>query len=110
MSEMGSFASILACPGYVRLRGNLGSTVLRFLAVEGIGLDVIQASNRSIESKPRGIARVEDRRVLNDIFWVLRSGASWRDLPVSYGPRTTCNNALSVGGRPASGTGSWMPW
>jgi hypothetical protein len=29
-------------------------------------------------------------RVLNGIFWVLRSGAPWRDLPVCYGPRTTC--------------------
>jgi transposase len=26
------------------------------------------------------------------IFWVLRSGAPWRDLPVCYGPRTTCYN------------------
>jgi transposase len=24
---------------------------------------------------------VNDRRVLNGIFWVLRSGAPWRDLP-----------------------------
>ena len=31
--------------------------------------------------------RVNDRRVLNGIFWVLRSGAPWRDLPVCYGPR-----------------------
>jgi hypothetical protein len=30
--------------------GNLGSTVLRFLPVEGIGLDVIQAPNRSLKS------------------------------------------------------------
>jgi hypothetical protein len=30
--------------GYVRLRGNLASTVFRFLPIEGIGLDVIQAS------------------------------------------------------------------
>jgi transposase len=30
--------------------------------------------------------------VLNGIFWVLRSGAPWRDLPVCYGPRTTCYN------------------
>ena len=28
----------------------------------------------------------------NGIFWVLRSGAPWRDLPVCYGPRTTCYN------------------
>jgi transposase len=25
-------------------------------------------------------------RVLNGIFWVLRSGAPWRDLPETYGP------------------------
>jgi transposase len=36
--------------------------------------------------------RVDDRRVLNGIFWVLRSGAPWRDLPERYGPRTTCYN------------------
>ena len=42
--------------------------------------------------KSRGVARVDDRRVLNGIFWVLRSGAPWRDLPQIYGPRTTCYN------------------
>ena len=25
----------------------------------------------------RGVLRVDDRRVLNGIFWVLRSGAPW---------------------------------
>ena len=34
-----------------------------------------------LPNKPRGVARVDDRRVLNGIFWVLRSGAPWRDLP-----------------------------
>src|SRR6516164_11041071 len=38
------------------------------------------------------VARVNDRRVLNGIFWVLRSGAPWRDLPDSFGPYTTCYN------------------
>jgi transposase len=33
-----------------------------------------------------------DRRVLNGIFWVLRSGAPWRDLPQEFGPCTTCYN------------------
>src|SRR3954452_14245339 len=33
-----------------------------------------------------------DRRVPNGIFWVLRSGAPWRDLPVNFGPYTTCYN------------------
>jgi transposase len=36
--------------------------------------------------QPRGVRRVNDRRVLNGIFWVLRSGAPSRDLPESYGP------------------------
>ena len=39
-----------------------------------------------LPNKPRGISRVDDRRVLNGIFWVLRSGAPWRDVPASYGP------------------------
>jgi transposase len=45
-----------------------------------------------LPNKPRGVRRVNDRRVLNGIFWVLRSGAPWRDLPENYGPRTTCYN------------------
>jgi transposase len=45
-----------------------------------------------LPNKPRGIPRVDDRRILNGIFWVLRSGAPWRDLPDSYGPATTCYN------------------
>jgi hypothetical protein len=63
-----------------------------------------------LPNKPRGMPRVDDRRVLNGIFWVLRSGAPWRDLPVYYGPRATCDIAVCVGGGPASGTGSWMHW
>jgi transposase len=45
-----------------------------------------------LPNKPRGVPRVNDRRVLNGIFWVLRSGAPWRDLPVNFGPYTTCYN------------------
>ncbi len=45
-----------------------------------------------LPNKPRGVPRVDDRCVLNGIFWVLRSGAPWRDLPERYGPRTTCYN------------------
>ena len=41
-----------------------------------------------LPNKPRGAAR----RVLNGIFWVLPSGAPWRDLPGAYGPRTTGYN------------------
>ena len=39
-----------------------------------------------------GVPRVDDRRVLNGIFWVLRSGSPWRGLPERYGPCTTCYN------------------
>jgi transposase len=45
-----------------------------------------------LPNKPRGVPRVNDRRVLNGIFWVLRSGAPWRDLPTAFGPYTTCYN------------------
>ena len=37
-----------------------------------------------LPNKPRGVPRVNDRRVLNGIFWVLRSGAPWRDLPDDF--------------------------
>ena len=45
-----------------------------------------------LPNKPRGVARANDRRLLNGIFRVLRSGAPWRDLPENYGPYTTCYN------------------
>jgi transposase len=38
------------------------------------------------------VPRIDDRRVLNGIFWVLRTGAPWRALPKEFGPRTTCYN------------------
>ena len=60
-----------------------------------------------LPNKPRGVRRVNDRRVLNGIFWVLRSGAPWRDLPVCYGPRTTATTVSSGGEGPEYGTGSW---
>jgi transposase len=45
-----------------------------------------------LPSKLRGVARVDDRQVLNWIFWMLRSGSPWRDLPERFGPYTTCYN------------------
>jgi len=50
--------------------------------------------------KPRDVPRVDDRRVLNGIFWVLQSGAPWHDLPERYGRYTTCYNRF-VGWRHA---------
>ena len=48
-----------------------------------------------LPNKPRGVARVDDRRVLNGIFWVLRIGSPWRDLPERYGPYTTVYNRFN---------------
>jgi transposase len=45
-----------------------------------------------LPNKPRGVPRVNDRRVLNGIFWMLQSGAPWRGLPDIFGPDTTCYN------------------
>ncbi|MBW4706533.1 IS5 family transposase [Roseobacter sp. YSTF-M11] len=42
--------------------------------------------------KGRGPARKDDRQVLNGIFYILRTGAPWRDLPERYGPHTTVYN------------------
>jgi transposase len=34
-----------------------------------------------LANKPRGAARVDDRRVENGIVYILRTGSPWRDLP-----------------------------
>jgi transposase len=48
-----------------------------------------------LPNKPRGVPRADDRRVLNGIFWILRSGSPWRDLPERYGPYTTAYNRFN---------------
>ncbi len=48
----------------------------------------------------RGPKRVDDRRVLNGIFHILRTGAPWRDLPEHYGSRTTVYNRYARWARP----------
>ena len=41
-----------------------------------------------------GRPRRDDRRMLNGIFWILCSGAKWRDLPERYGPWKTIYQRL----------------
>src|SRR5438046_9327474 len=48
-----------------------------------------------LPNKPRGVRRVDDRRVINGIFYVLRTGSPWRDLPERYGPYTTVYNRFN---------------
>ena len=45
-----------------------------------------------LPNKPRGVPRVDDRRVLNGIYWRLRTGSPWSEVPERYGPYTTCYN------------------
>jgi len=40
-------------------------------------------------------ARVDDRKIVNAIFYVLRTGMPWRDLPARYGPYTTAYNRFN---------------
>ena len=51
-----------------------------------------------LPNKPRGVARVDDWRVLNGIFYILRTGSPWRDLPERYGPYTTVYNRWAKAG------------
>jgi len=37
-----------------------------------------------LPQKSRGVPRVDDRRVSNGIFWRLRTGAPWADIPARY--------------------------
>jgi transposase len=39
-----------------------------------------------------GVARVDDRRVLSGILFVIRNGLRWRDAPAAYGPPKTIYN------------------
>lgn len=39
-----------------------------------------------------GIPRVDDRRILSGILFVIRNGLRWRDAPSGYGPHKTIYN------------------
>lgn len=42
--------------------------------------------------RTRGIPRVDDRRVVSGIIFVIRNGLRWRDAPAVYGPHKTLYN------------------
>ncbi len=42
----------------------------------------------SLLPKSRKNARVDDRKIVNAIFYVLHTGMQWRDLPARYGACT----------------------
>ena len=39
-----------------------------------------------------GVPRVDDRRVISGIVFVLKNGLRWRDAPAGYGPHKTIYN------------------
>ena len=49
--------------------------------------------------KSRKSARVDDRKIVNAISYVLRTGMPWRDLPARYGPYTTACNRFNLWSR-----------
>lgn len=54
-----------------------------------------------LPNKARGVPRVDDRRVL-------KSGSPWADCPRDMGLTRRSTIASTAGGKPVSGTGSWM--
>ena len=54
-------------------------------------------------NKPRGVPRVDDRKVLNGIFWRLRTGSPWADIPERYGRIVLKNSAVSLFGLSGEG-------
>src|SRR5690242_12496543 len=54
-----------------------------------------RAQMRRIEPffpRSRGLARVDDRRVISGIIYVIRHGLQWKDAPRGYGPHKTLYN------------------
>jgi putative transposase len=54
-----------------------------------------EAQMRQIEaffSLSHGIPRVDDRRIVSGIIYVIKHGLMWRDAPVGYGPHKTIYN------------------
>src|SRR5947207_6031319 len=47
----------------------------------------------------RKSGRADDRKIMNAIFYVLRTGMPWRDLPERYGPYTTAYNGGTAAAR-----------
>ena len=49
-----------------------------------------------------GVPRVDDRRVISGIVFVIRNGLRWRDAPREYGPHKTVYNRFVKAHRTAA--------
>ncbi len=42
-----------------------------------------------------GVPRVDDRRILSEIIYIIRNALRWRDAPAAYGPHKACPEFVS---------------
>jgi transposase len=61
---------------------------VRYAAKSGSRFRALAAPRSTVVVDAMAVGIPNEHRVLNGIFWVLHSGAPWRDLPESYGPYT----------------------
>jgi len=57
-----------------------------------------QAQMRRIKCyfpRSHGVARVDDRRIVSAIVFVIKNGLRWRDAPREYGPHKTIYNRFA---------------
>ena len=57
-----------------------------------------------------GVPRVDDRRVVSGIVYVIRKGLQSNDVPSRYGPHKTLFNRLIRWSRPGCSTASSRLW
>lgn len=62
------------------------------------------------EGKNHGRLPLDDRMVLNGIFFVLRTGTPWRDLPTLWPLHDDLQPLQSLGQERASGYACSRPW
>ncbi len=60
-----------------------------------------------LPNKPRGVPRVDDRRVINGILWRFRTGSPWADVPIGMALQPPATIALSGGAKPVFGIEFW---
>ena len=58
-----------------------------------------------LPNKPRGVPRVDDRRVLNGIYWRLRTGSPWAESSAATAGRVSRSASPSASRRPPR----WTP-
>ena len=63
-----------------------------------------------LPTKVRGVVRVDDRRVLNGIFWRLRTGAPWADIRRAMARTRRASTASTGGARRVIGRAFCKPY